>query len=422
MAVLSTALFAANADLTAQTTPPQSPPRVAAPPSAQAAPSAQPEAPDYFFPDAPPDATTYNNKAMSLRVGFAVLADYTFISQDSPSVEQVGLQESAGDLRAGRLVLSGQIKFKRPWRYLIAGDFNEFRQSDDRLFEGLDFALTIPLWKKSRIVIGKQKEPFVYEMIGDAANLPQQERILSPFFTSRNDGFRYLDNYLQDRMTFSVGSYNDWYRTNLAHGESGTQVSSRLTVLPVMSEDTRTFVHLGVAARYVGADTGELRYRGRPESNVTDNYVDTDKFPAKHASQLALEGLYNVGSFSVLAEYAHAWVESPEMHNPRFRGSYLTGSYVLTGEHRPYDKTVGYARRIIPRSRWGAVELVGRFGYVDLDDTLVKGGSFGKWYAGVNWWASRQWKFGVGYGLADLDRFDSTGRTQMLHARLQWIY
>ena len=418
--MVSAALLSANVALTAQTTSPQAAVQAAAPPPAQAAPQVQP--PDYFFPDAPPDATTYNNTRFSIRFGFAVLADYTFIGQNSPSIAQVGLQESSPDLRAGRLVLSGQLKFKRPWIYLIAGDFNEFREQDDRLFEGLDFALTIPLWKEARIVIGKQKEPFVYEMIGDAANLPQQERILSPFFTSRNDGFRYLDNYLKGRMTFSIGSYNDWYRTGLSHGDSGTQVSSRLTALPVMSTDTRTFLHLGVAARYVGADSGELRYRGRPESNVTDNYVDTGKFPAKYARQLAFEALYNIGSFSVLAESAHAWVESPDMNNPRFRGSYVTGSYVLTGEHRPYDKTVGYARRIIPRSRWGAVELVGRFGYVDLDDALVKGGTFAKWYAGANWWASRQWKFGVGYGLADLDLLDTTGRTQMLHARLQWIY
>ena len=80
----------------------------------------------------------------------------------------------------------------------------------DPLLEGLDVALTIPLWKEARIVLGKQKEPFVYEMVGDAANLPQQERILSPFFVSRNVGIRYLDNYLSDRMSFSLGIYNDW--------------------------------------------------------------------------------------------------------------------------------------------------------------------------------------------------------------------
>ena len=418
--MLLIAIFATIRTLAAQTASPPRPTQGEALPPTETAVLAQP--PDYLFPDAPPDATTYDNEFLRFRVGFAVLADYTVIGQDASSIEQVELQESAGDLRAGRLVLSGQFKFTRPWTYLIAGDFNEFRQSDDRLFEGLDFAVTIPLWKESRIVIGKQKEPFVYEMIGDAANLPQQERILNPFFVSRNDGIRYLDNYLQDRMTFSVGVYNDWYRTDLALAESGTQVSSRVTGLPVMSTDGLTFLHLGVAARYLGADEGTLRYRGRPESNLTDNYVETDKFPARYARQLALEGLYNIGPFSVLAEYAQAWVESPETNDPSFRGSYVTGSYVVTGETRPYDQKVGYARRVIPKSRWGALELVGRFGYLDIDDTLVKGGTLAKWYAGVNWWASRQWKIGTGYGVAELDKADTTGHTNLWLTRVQWIY
>jgi phosphate-selective porin len=223
-------------------------------------------------------------------------------------------------------------------------------------------------------------------------------------------------------MSFSVGIYNDWFQHDVSFADSGSQVSGRLTGLPLASTDGRDFLHLGVGLRYVGADSGELRYKGRPESNVIDDYVDTGTFPAKYARQLALEALYNAGPFSILTEYAHAWVESPEKGNPAFNGSYVTASYVLTGENRPYDRKVGYARRVIPRSRWGAVELVGRFGYLDIDDTDIKGGKLAKWYAGANWWASRQWKLGVGYGLGDLDRFEITGRTQMLFTRLQWIY
>ena len=384
--------------------------------------AARPAPLDYFFPDVKPGVTTHDNKYFSVRVAFAVFSDYTVVGQDSISRAQVGPQASKFDLRAGRIGLTGLIKFKRAWTYLIARDFNENRQEGDRLFDGLDFHFTIPLWKKARIVFGKQKEPFIYEMVGDAANLPQQERVLSPFFTSRNVGIRYLDNFLNDRMAFSVGVYNDWFQSDRSFKNSGTQVSARLTGLPIDSEDGREFLHLAVAFRHVGADDGQLRYKGRPESNVIDNYVDTGNFSGKYARQLALEALYNRGPFSVLTEYAHAWVASPETGNPQFSGFYVTGSYVVTGENRPYDKRVGYARRIIPESRWGAVELVGRFGYVDLDDTVVKGGKMTTWYTGTNWWMSRQWKFGVGYGLADLDRFNVTGRTQRLFTRLQWIY
>lgn len=377
---------------------------------------------NYVFPDLAPGVTTHENKYFSVRVAFAVFTDYTVVGQDSISRSQVGPQASKFDLRAARIGLTGQIKFERPWTYLIARDFNENRQDGDRLFDGLDFHLTIPLWKKARIVFGKQKEPFIYEMVGDAANLPQQERVLSPFFVSRNIGIRYLDNFLNDRMAFSVGVYNDWFQRDLSFNKAGMRLSARLTGLPIESKDSREFLHVGVGFRYLGADDNEMRYKGRPESNVIDNYVDTGKFPAKHANQLAFEALYNNGGFSVLTEYVHAWVNSPARGNPEFSGFYTVGSFVLTGENRPYDKKVGYARRIIPRSRWGAVELVGRFGYVDLDDTLVQGGKMTTWYTGMNWWMSRQWKFGAGYGLADLDKFNTTGRTQRLFTRVQWIY
>ncbi len=40
---------------------------------------------------------------------------------------------------------------------------------------------------------------------------------------------------------------------------------------------------------------------------------------------------------------------------------------------------------------------------------------------GLNWWATRRWKFGFDYGVTDLDRFDSHGRTNSFHTRMQWV-
>jgi hypothetical protein len=385
-------------------------------------PVASPTPLNYFIRDLPPNLVIFNKKYLSFQANFAVLADNTIIGQDSISRSQVGPQASKFDLRAARIVLSGQIKFKRPWSYVFGGDINELRKTGDRVLDPLDVFIAIPLWKKARVIIGKQKEPFIYELVGDSPNLPQQERLLNPFFETRNIGVKYLDNYVKNRISFSFGVYNDWLRNGHSFGPSGTQVSTRLTGLPVESKDGKEFLHLGVSFRYNGADAGKMRFRARPESNVTDYYVDTGSFQANYAKQLALESLYDYGPFSVLTEFTKAWVDSPQTENPSFSGFYIVGSYSLTGEQRPYDKLVGYARRIIPTSRGGAVELVGRFGYLDIDDTLIKGGKLKKWYFGANWWASKQWKFGVGYGLADLDKSNTTGRTQMLFTRLQWIY
>jgi len=402
-------------------------PVTAASPTPTPTPEPDPDTPllpprGYFVRDASAKLVYFENKYFTFQANFGVLADYTFIGQDARSRSQVGPQASKFDLRAARVVLAGLIKFKRPWTYFFMGDINELRQEGDRVMDALDLYVSLPLWKKARLRVGKQKEPFIYEMVGDSANLPQTERILNAFFETRNVGFRYMDNWVKDKISFSFGVYNDWFQNGNSFKKSGTQFSARLTGLPVESKKKKEFLHLGVAFRYNGADAGKMRFKGRPESNVTDYYVDTGSFEAKHSNALALEALYNRGSFSVLTEYVKAWVESPKYGNPSFSGAYIIGSYVLTGETRRYDKLVGYARRIIPKSRWGAVEIVARLGYLDIDDTLIKGGKLRKWYAGVNWWASRQWKFGIGYGLADLDKSNTTGRTQMLITRLQWIY
>jgi len=115
-------------------------------------------------------------------------------------------------------------------------------------------------------------------------------------------------------------------------------------------------------------------------------------------------------------------VDSPASGNPRFSGYYVTGSWILTGETRPYDRTVGYARRVMPKGRWGAPELVARFSHEDFDDGVVQGGKFDKTYLGINWWATRRSKLGFGWGHTWLDRFDTTGETDSFQVRFQWIY
>jgi len=83
----------------------------------------------YFFPDLAPNATTLDTKVFKIRVGFAPLVDYTFVSQDAESESQVGRQGGIGDLRSGRIIFTGAIKFKKPWTYYVAYDYNEKRNS-----------------------------------------------------------------------------------------------------------------------------------------------------------------------------------------------------------------------------------------------------------------------------------------------------
>ena len=372
-------------------------------------------------PDAVAEKLQTRKRLFEIKVGFVLIADYTGFLQDAASLSQIDKQRDQWDDRAARLMIRGRVG---PVAYLVAGEYKGFETAPEQTWQMTDVSLTIPLGgPETKLTVGKTKETFAYEMVGDAANLPPQERVLNPFFVSRNIGVKLTRVLGKDhRMTASGGVFNDWWVNGDPFSDSGTDVTARVTGLAWAPEDTTRYLHLGVAGRYAGADHDTLRYRGRPESNVTDNYVDTGALSGDHAWHTGLEALWAEGPFSVFGEYTHAWVSAPGAGNPRFDGYYIAGSWVLTGEARPYDRTVGYARRVMPRGRWGAPELVARFSHVDLDDGVVRGGSFDKTYLGINWWATRRWKFGVGWGRTWLDRFDGTGVTDSVHTRFQWVY
>ena len=165
-----------------------------------------------------------------------------------------------------------------------------------------------------------------------------------------------------------------------------------------------------------------MRRSGRPGSNVTDFFVDTGNIAAESAFQYGLEALWNSGPYPLLAKYNHATVDSPALGDPKFSGYYVTGSWVITGETSPYDRNAGYARRVIPKGRWGAPELVARYAQVDLDEPLVAGGSFTNAYLGVNWWAAKRWKLNLGWTRTWLDNEGVNGVTDTVLARFQWVY
>jgi len=383
------------------------------------APFVAPDIPDSILKEASVDS-----KWFTLKPGLVILADYTAFAQDTTSVAQVGRQNNQTEFRGFRAMFRGTLGREYKISYLVAAEYNGFDTNPKNLWELTDLSFTFPLFgPATKLVVGKTKETFDYEMVGDAANLPHQERVLSPFFLSRNIGVKVVQVIGDDhRMTASAGVFNDWWVTGDSLDRSGTDASARVTGLLWDQPDGKNFLHLGISGRYAGADNNTARYRARPESNVSEYYLDTGSFTSDHAWNVGLEALWNQGPFSILSEYNHAWVEAPTSGSPEFYGYYFTGSWILTGETRPYDRTVGYARRVMPTHRWGAPELVFRFAHEDLNGGLISGGSFDKTYVGINWWATRRWKAGMGWSHTWLDRFGTQGITDSFLARLQWIY
>jgi phosphate-selective porin OprO/OprP len=382
----------------------------------QTAPSASPGASSTPSPsplqseEPPPDTGVLDRK---VHLSGAVLTDYTMFSQDPTNVRQVGVQPSQPELRAARIVVQGNLT--PGMFYYFAPNFNGLQVTPPKnQFQIYDLYLGFRT-PVGLLSVGQQKETFVYEMVGLSMNLPQQERVLNPFFQSRALGVKLASPLLHNkRATYSLG----WFPLNY----DGNQFTGRTTYLPYISDDDARYVHVGVDYRYLGSANHTLQFSGKPESNVADSYVNTGKFPANYANELDYEFVATVKSVSLYGEYARAWVNAPASLNPEFFGYYILGSWVITGETRPYDRATGYGKRILPTKPSGAWEFVAQFSRDDLNSGLVQGGSMGLGYVGVNWWRNNYWKFGLGYGITGLTADNAYGIMKRLQFRVQWSH
>jgi phosphate-selective porin OprO/OprP len=383
---------------------------------------------EYATPDLPPKwarLPTYRGKYFATTLGFVTLADYSAFSQDADSIRQVGPQRDQWDDRSTRFILVGTIGPESyQTHYYVSYSWNGFdaHQNNMKTWNFPDMIITAPVGKLGALTFGKTKEPFVYEIVGDATFLPSLERVLNPFFTSRDVGLQLSNSILKKRMTYTGGWFNDWWVQKKDLDAVGNHVAARVTGLISINEDGSRYLHVGASARYAGADAGVIRLKGKPESNVTSNYVDTGNIAASNQKEFALEALWTRDRYSVLTEYVRSQVNATQIANPSFYGFYVTGSVFLTGEHRPYDRNVAFARRPIPRSRWGAVEVTARYSRLDLDDKSIHGGVMDKGTLDLNWFLNRRCKLAVSGGFANLDRNGLNGLTKILQTRMQYVF
>jgi phosphate-selective porin OprO/OprP len=367
----------------------------------------------------------YHGKYFSTLLGFAGVYDFNAFNQDSNSITQVGRQRDQWDDRSTRFILLGTIGPESyQTHYYVAYSWNGFdaHENGKKNWSFTDLIITAPVGPLGALTFGKTKEPFVYEIVGDATFLPQLERVLNPFFTSRNVGFQVSNSIFQKRMTYTIGWFNQWWVQKTVFDKTGNDFAGRVTGLISINEDGSRYLHVGGSLRYSGANNGVIDLRGRAESNVSSYYVDTGKIPASNQKEIALEGLWTHNRYSVLTEYVRSQVNATQVANPSFYGFYITGSVFLTGEHRPYDRNVGFARRPIPQRRWGAVELTARYSHLDMDDKSILGGIMDKGTLDLNWFLNRRWKLAVDGGVVYLDRVGVNGSTSILQTRIQYVF
>ena len=129
---------------------------------------------------------------------------------------------------------------------------------------------------------------------------------------------------------------------------------------------------------------------------------DIDIAGADETALIGLEHVINIGAFQLTGEYMRNNVDRLDAigEDVAFKGGYIQGSYVWTGEHHPWNRKTGCLDRLKPfenfflvrdcdcatQSGMGAWESVLRYSWADLNDFDIQGGEAHSWTFGMNWY------------------------------------
>jgi phosphate-selective porin OprO and OprP len=150
---------------------------------------------------------------------------------------------------------------------------------------------------------------------------------------------------------------------------------------------TSTLVQLVEPGLQYGGDTSDVGMR------------------ASVVRQLNVEAAREYGPWLVFGEYFFMHVKRPQptpsglppKKNVRFRGWFLVGSWLLTGESRQYTMADGEFSTIKPNHSYGAWEVAARYTYVNLTDRDIIGGSQHDAGLALNWFYNAHVRFSINY-------------------------
>lgn len=316
----------------------------------------------------------------SARLHGRVLADYWAVASNTDGVDY----PSGSTLREVRIGMSG--KLDGDWGYKVevdfAGDKVTVKDAYVRYLGFDDWTLTI----------GNQKPVFSLEHLTGQQHTIFMERALPTLFGfSESLGIGLAT--AGDNWSLAFTAFGETPGTEV-EGDEGYGIAGRATFAPVARQGT--VLHLGASGHHKRiTDDQTLQIQQRPEVRIfEERLLDTGALPAEIVTAAGVEFLGIWGPFTLQGEYMRNWADYRRLETLSYDGGYLQGSWVLTGESRPYSVASGVANRVLPAAPlgeggWGALELAARFSTLDLNDGSVAGGSEDNFTLGINWHPTR---------------------------------
>jgi phosphate-selective porin OprO/OprP len=366
---------------------------------------------------------SWRSHCLTVNVGTRQMLDVTVFSQDAASVAQLGNIDSRFQWREAKFFVNGELLcFEDPWAYAADLDFGGFNLPQGQRFGLAKLWLEIPLVRWASVKVGRQVTPFSLEILTSGGNLRFMERALAAFDIGSQGGVTVAGATGDERVTWTLGAFSD-----LVTGGSGVVVASRSTALPLYEDGGSFLLHLELDGRYISPAGGTREFQGRPATGVGPYFVDTGAFVSPTTWEIDAALLLVSGPFWLQAEILDTISLSSQGGDPNLWGWYVSAGWLPTGETRPYDRRKALPGYVVPRSRWGAVELAARYFMVDLDGGNVAGGVMRDLQLGVSWFVGKlfpwstdeMFRVEVNYGHVWLSRFGTVGKSDVIGFRLQ---
>ncbi|HHW4678006.1 MAG TPA: OprO/OprP family phosphate-selective porin [Xylella sp.] len=276
-----------------------------------------------------------------------------------------------------------------------------------------------------RIRLGYMKTPVGLDAITSsrAGSFMENALPVQSIYEGRRTGVEWALE--RPRYLLQAGAYGG---KDLQGDNPGTTQAIRAIWTPIKTTDN--VLHLGVSYSQEnprGYQNGlnisfspRVRVRARPESGLTNvRLVDSGTLvDIGQIQRSGLEQLWIKGPFLVQSEALHIKVtRDNSLPTYNANGQYIYGSWVLTGESRPY--TFGTIGNVIPMHNYGAVELLARYSRLNLDDGTILGGRQHDWTIGTNWYLSNHFKLQANYVKANVSSLGTHTTPDIVELRAQ---
>lgn len=316
-----------------------------------------------------------------------------------------------------RLFLEVRGTAFRNWSYRYQYDLARPAGSDPATRGIRDAWIAYHGFAPTIITVGNHKQPFGMERLGSNLIPIFMERGVTDLFSpDRHIGISVKTNGADWSAT--LGLFGEKPESDVgAEGDEGWDVSGRVTYAPI--NDAGKLLHVGAAVRRnePNDSTNELRFRTRPNVNVSGvRLIDTGVIPGvDDFVSVGLEAAAVRGPLTLQSEYVLTKVNrSGVLADLDFDAFYVQASWFLTGESRPYRVADGVFDRIAPQTTVGlggigAWELGVRYGTADLTDANVIGGKQEDLTVGLNWYPAPNLRLSANYvKVLDVDRPGNT--------------